>query len=132
MAGTWEASASVRTPVTVPAAQDFLNEFAKLETVPPKPGELDSVKQSIIGGFALTLESPEAILARNIEQYEYNLPTDYWDTYAAKISAVTPEDVIRVARKYFGGGDATAKPMVWSVAVGEKSAIEAGLNGLGK
>ena len=130
--GTWEASASVRTPVTVPAAQDFLNEFSRLETVPPKQGELDSVKQSIIGGFALTLESPEAILARNIEQYEYNLPADYWDTYAAKIRAVTPEDVIRVARKYFGGGDVAAKPMVWSVAVGEKSAIESGLNGLGK
>ncbi len=30
----------------------------------------------------------------------YHLPPDYWDTYPAKVMAVTAEQVQRVARKY--------------------------------
>jgi predicted Zn-dependent peptidase len=81
----------------------------------------------LIGGFALALESPEAVLARSIERYEYSLPADYWSSYPQKVRAVTPEDVTRVARKYLGGGtgsDAAGKLRVWTVVVGEKSAIE--------
>ena len=89
---------------------------------------MDLVKQSLIGSFALTLESPESVLARSLERYEYGLPTDYWNTYADRVRAVTPADVSRVARKYFGGtdGGTVHSPRVAAVAVGEKSLIEAG------
>lgn len=127
--GTWEASASVRTPVTADAARDFVHEFERMLTTPPKTGELDLVKQSLIGGFALTLESPEAVLARNIERYDLGLPVDYWDTYAGHVAAVTPADVQRVSRHYFsvGTGTPTQTPRVWAVAVGEKGAIASGV-----
>ncbi|MBC8143502.1 MAG: insulinase family protein [Armatimonadetes bacterium] len=125
--GTWTASASVRNAVTANAATDFLNEFVRLQTVPPKAGELDLIKQALIGSFALTLESPGAVLSRSIERYEYGLPADYWNTYAARVRAVTPEDVVRVARQYLGSGNAkTASAKVWSVAVGEAAQIETG------
>lgn len=125
--GTWGASASVRNAVTGDAARDFLSEFTKLQTTPPKEGELDLIKQSLIGNFALTLESPEAVLARSIERYEYNLPADYWSTYASRVRNVAPDDIARVARKYLGvagNPDSASKPRVWAVAVGEKAAIE--------
>ena len=128
--GYWSASASVRNPVTADAARAFVGEFNRLQTVPPKPGELDLVKQALIGNFALTLESPEAVLSRSIERYEYHLPADYYRTYAARVRAVTPDDVVRVARKYFGktGDPKAASPAkVWAVAVGEKAQIEAGV-----
>lgn len=125
--GTWSASAGVRNAVTGDAAKDFLGEFAKLQSNPPKEGELDLIKQSLIGNFALTLESPEAVLARSIERYEYGLPADYWTNYASKVRAVTPADVTRVARKYLGGGTESGtagSPPIVTVVVGEKSAIE--------
>jgi len=126
--GTWTATASVRYAVTADAATDFLGEFTRLQTVPPKQGELDLIKQALIGSFALTLESPNAVLARSLERYEYGLPTDYWNTYAANVRAVTPGDVVRVARQYFGSGTGAtgSGTKVWSVAVGEAAQIETG------
>ena len=35
-----------------------------------------------------------------ITQKQYGLPADYWDSYPAKIMAVTADDVQRIARKY--------------------------------
>ncbi|MBC8136653.1 MAG: insulinase family protein, partial [Fibrella sp.] len=125
--GLWSASASVRNAVTGDAAKDFIGEFAKLQSVPPKEGELALIKQSLIGSFALTLESPQAVLSRSIERYEYGLSADYWSKYAERVRAVKPDDVTRVARKYFGiSGDPkeASAPRVWVVAVGEKSTIE--------
>lgn len=123
--GMWGASASVRTPVTEPAVSEFLKEFARLrdETVPET--ELASAKRSIVGGFARTLESPEGILGRALELVQNELPANYWDTYPAKIEAVTAADVQRVARKYL------APNRVQLIAVGERSKIEEGLRKFG-
>ena len=35
-----------------------------------------------------------------MQQREFGLPEDYWDTYAEKIMAITAADVMRVAKKY--------------------------------
>jgi len=39
-------------------------------------------------------------LQRWMQQREFGLPEDYWDTYAEKIMATTAADVMRVAKKY--------------------------------
>ena len=56
-----------------------------------------------------------------MELIQNNLPSNYWDTYADKIQAVTPEDVMRVARKYLGGGN------IQLMVVGEKKLIQTGM-----
>jgi predicted Zn-dependent peptidase len=53
-----------------------------------------------VAAFALGLENSSAVLGRWLEQREYGLPEDYWDTYTQKLMAVTAEDVERVAKKY--------------------------------
>ena len=62
--------------------------------------ELADAKSAIVASFVLGLESSASVLARWMEQREYSLPEDYWDTYPAKVMAVKAEDVQRVAKKY--------------------------------
>ena len=123
--GLWGASASVRTPVTEPATREFFREFDRLQDEPVAPSDLDRAKRSLIGSFAGTLENPEAILARTIVLVQNGLPLDYWDTYPARVHAVTQADVQRVARKYLG------KSRIQLIAVGERSKIEEGLKKFG-
>jgi zinc protease len=60
----------------------------------------DEAKRAIVASFALSLESPAELLGDAIVRKIYGFPPDYWDTYPAKVMAVTDEDIQRVARKY--------------------------------
>ncbi len=99
-AGPWIAEGSMRTDATGGAMTEFMNEINRIrdKAVPEK--ELEETKRSIVAGFALTLEEPSELLDYAIALKVYNLPADYWDTYPAKIMAITAEQVQRVARKY--------------------------------
>jgi predicted Zn-dependent peptidase len=98
--GTWQASSDVRTEVTDGAMKEFKYEFERLGNEKVSPAELENAKRAIIGSFALSLEQPQALLQNIITQKLYNLPADYWDTYPQKVSAITADDVQRVAQKY--------------------------------
>jgi zinc protease len=94
------SSMSVRTEVTEPALADLLKEFKEIRDVPVPKEELEGAKRTLVASFAMGLENPAGVLARWMQQREYGLPADYWDTYSAKVMAITAEDVERVARKY--------------------------------
>lgn len=113
--GTWGASSEVRTEVTDGAMKEFRMEFERMgkEKVPAE--ELENAKRAIVGSFALSLEQPQALLQNIITQKLYNLPADYWDTYPQKVSAITADDVQRVAQKYIDMGH------LQIVAVGDAS-----------
>ncbi len=96
----FSSSMSVRTEVTEAALADLLKEFHEIRDVPVPKEELEGAKRAMAASFALGLESPANVLARWMQQREFGLPEDYWDTYTEKIAAVTAADVARVARKY--------------------------------
>jgi len=98
--GTWTANSSVRTDVTEGAMREFMYELKRIGMVPVPSDELENAKRSIIGGFALSLEDPNTLLQNIVTQKLYDLPADYWDSYPARVSAVTAADVQRVAHKY--------------------------------
>ena len=96
----FSSSMSVRTEVTEPALADLLQEFREIREVTVPQLELDGAKRTLVASFALGLESPAGVLSRWLQQREYGLPENYWDTYTERVMAVTAEDVVRVAKKY--------------------------------
>jgi zinc protease len=96
----FSASTSVRTEVTEPALAELLKEFQAIRDVPVPADELADAKSAIVAGFVLGLESSSGVLSRWMEQREYGLPEDYWDTYTQKVQGVTAADVQRVAKKH--------------------------------
>ena len=96
----FSASSSVRTEVTGAALDEFLKEFRKVREEPVPQEELTNAKHAMVGRFALSLENQSGILDQMMSLREYGLPADYWDTYPAKVMAVTAADVQRVAQKY--------------------------------
>jgi len=100
MTNYFSASTSVRTEVTEPALAELLKEFRAIRETPVPADELADAKSAIVASFVLGLESAASVLGRWMDQRQYGLPEDYWDTYAQKVQAVTAADVQRVAKKY--------------------------------
>jgi zinc protease len=90
----------VRTEVTEGAMTEFLKELNRIRDEKVPAAELEEQKRSIVASFALSLESPAQLLSYAITRKLYDLPADYWDTYPARVMAVTADDVQRVARQY--------------------------------
>jgi predicted Zn-dependent peptidase len=99
--GPWRAGGNMRTEVTEGALKEFFYEIRRVREEKVADGSLEETKRSVVANFALSLERPARVLLFALTRKIYNLPDDYWDTYPAKIMAVSADDVQRVARKYF-------------------------------
>ena len=101
----FQANAAVRNEKVDSAVVEFLKEIQNMRTVKVDKEELQNTKNLYNGNFALGLENPArtASFASNI--LINNLPKDFYRTYLQKINAVTPDDILRVSKKYFGHDD---------------------------
>jgi zinc protease len=123
--GPWQAGGNMRTEVTAGALVEFFNEIRRIREEKVPPAELAASKRAIAARFALSLEQPAAILGLAIARKQYDLSADYWDTYPARIMAVSADEVQRVARKYL---DPEAMQLV---AVGDAGRIKTALEKYG-
>jgi predicted Zn-dependent peptidase len=123
--GPWRAAGDMRTDATAGAMTEFFNEIRRIREEKVPDAELEESKHSVVARFALSLEQPAQLLNYAITRKIYNFPDDYWDTYPAKIMAVTAADVQRVARKYIN------PDTLQVVAVGDGSKIRAVLEKYG-
>lgn len=116
--GPWRAYGDVRTEVTEGAMAEFFKEFQRIRDQKVPESELEDAKRSLVASFALSLENPDQLLNYAIVRKIYGFPPDYWDTYPAKVTAITPDEVQRVARKYINPEN------IQIVAVGDVSKIK--------
>lgn len=123
--GGWQASTQVRTDVTEPALRDLIAEVTRLRDQPVPDKELRDQKRSLIASFALSLESPQQMMSYYITSWRYNLPADYWDTYPARVTAVTQAQIQAAAKKYLD----PARLQI--VAVGDPDKVGDVLKGFG-
>jgi zinc protease len=123
--GDWSASTSVRTAVTEAALTDLMAEIAEMRDKPVPASEFEDAKRALQASFALSLENPAAILSYYVQSWTYGLPADYWDTYPARIAAVTAAQAQAATRKYWDPA------RLHIVAVGDAPAISAALGKMG-
>jgi predicted Zn-dependent peptidase len=95
------SASAVKSTVTDSAVVEFIKEIKKIRTEKVSPELLKSVKAGYIGRFVMQVQKPQAIAryALNIETED--LPADFYENYIKTINAVTPEDILRAANKYF-------------------------------
>lgn len=98
---TFKATASVRNAVTDSAVVEILKEIKKITTELVSDEELKNVKAKYVGRFVTGIERPSTIANYALNIITEDLPKDFYETYLEKIEAVTKEDVLRAAQKYF-------------------------------
>ena len=97
----FKASSAVRNTVTDSAVVQFVEEIKRIRTQKVSEDVLKNVKAGYIGRFVMQVEKPQAVAryALNIETEK--LPADFYEKYIQTINNVTPDDIYRVANKYF-------------------------------
>ncbi|GGI22541.1 insulinase family protein [Pedobacter mendelii] len=95
------ATAAVRNEKADSAVVEFLKEINIIRTVKVSAEELQNAKNLYNGSFALGLENPARTAGFASSILINNLPKDFYRTYLQKLNAVTTDDVLRVAKKYF-------------------------------
>ncbi len=120
--GYFTAGGSVRNEVTDSAIVEFLYEMRRLQEEKVGEEELDLVKNVLTGNFARSLEQPTTVARFALNTARYNLPANYYATYLEKVSKVTADDVMAMAKKYItpnrahilvvGNKDAVAEKLI--------------------
>ncbi len=123
--GDWSAQTEIKGDVTDKAVGEILNEVKRTRTEPIPDKEFLDKKRSLVASFALSLETPAAILNNYVTSRRYKLPADYWDKYPERLMAITKEQVQAAAVKYLD----PARLQV--VAVGDGKKIGEGLKQFG-
>ena len=104
--GNFSASASVRNEVTDSSITEIMKEMNLMVTGGVTADDLQLAKNSLAGGFARSLESPQTIARFARNTYKYNLPKDYYNTYLSKLEKVSQADFAAMAKKYIRPGNA--------------------------
>ncbi|MBD3582309.1 insulinase family protein [Flavobacterium selenitireducens] len=98
---TFSASSQVRNAVTDSAVVEFMKEIKRIRTEKVSKEVLDAVKAGYIGRFVMQVDKPQTIARYALNIETEGLPADFYKNYIKSIEAVTPEDIQRVANKYF-------------------------------
>jgi predicted Zn-dependent peptidase len=122
-AGAFYAAAGVQTDKTSEALKEFFNELTQIQE-PVPAGELEKAKNYLALQMPRNFETTRSTANALAQTYVFNLPADYYATYADHVRAVTAADVKRVADTYI-------QPDKFAVViVGDRKVIEPGIKAL--
>jgi predicted Zn-dependent peptidase len=123
-AGPFVAGGAIFTDHTAEAAQLLLAHVERIRNEPVTPTELADAKENARLALPARFEAADDVTGALQDIAVYRLPLDEYRTRAARIDAVTAEDVQRVARQWL-------RPEGLRVIVaGDRSKIDKGLDSL--
>ncbi len=124
--GPFRASGDVVSEKTDAALIEFMKELRGIHGGRPvSEEEMRTAKETLVQRLPAQFSSVSAIGSAITNLYLQDLQADYYQTYARAVSAVTKEDVLRVAKKYVDLGHLNI------VIVGDRASIEAPLKATG-
>ncbi|MFL5579840.1 MAG: M16 family metallopeptidase [Gemmatimonadaceae bacterium] len=124
-AGPWAVSTAVQSDVTAAAASETLLEIDRTREEAVAEDELTLATSYLDGVFPIRFETTAAIAVALANMEIYGLPADYYDTYRAKVRAVTTSDVLEAARRH------VQPERLQLLVVGDPAVVRAPLEALG-
>jgi zinc protease len=124
--GAFRAGGAIYSDKTDAALNEFWKEFKGiLGEKPITDEEIKTAKESLIQGLPQRFSSVSGIGGAITSLVVQGLPDDYYQTYAKNVSAVTKEDLLRVAKRYIDINNFAI------VVVGDRAKVEEALKATG-
>jgi len=98
--GQFQARFESKNPTVALATKIVMDLIAQVREEPVSYEELETAKLAAIETFPRQFESKPAMLRLFVNDEWTKRPPGYWQSYRDKVSAVTREDLQRVARKH--------------------------------
>jgi zinc protease len=100
-AGAWIVDTAVDATVTRDALAEILAAARRMAAEPVSEDELRRARDALILSLPRAFETPAAVASRFVTIEAFGLASDYWERYRSAVEAVTPDDVLRIAREHF-------------------------------
>ncbi len=122
---TFMISAPVQTDQTKGALAEIRKELTEVVGRRPPTGvELDTVRTNTLLGMSSRWETSGAVINSLMDIHQFNLPADYWSSYADTYRSATPAEIEAMAKRIIPDQN-----HVW-VIVGDRAKIEKGVREL--
>lgn len=100
LAGTFRATAEVRTAVTGASLHEFFYELDRIRNDAVSNEEITNAQSYLSGVFPIRIETQDGLIDQIVSIKMLDLPDDYLRTYRDQVNAVTTADIQAVAQKY--------------------------------
>jgi zinc protease len=99
-AGPFIIQTAVASDVTARAISEALRELRGLIDEGVTDDEVRAARDYIAGTLPLSMQTTDDLAGRIAELHTFDLPSDHFDDFRARIGAVQRDDVVRVAREH--------------------------------
>jgi len=97
----FRAGASLKMVATDSAVVEIIKQINRIRDERVSDEDLKNAKAAYVGNFVRQFSKPEAVSRYALTIQTQELPADFYENYLKNINAVSHEDVMRVAKKYF-------------------------------
>ena len=107
LAGTFRATAEVRTAVTGASLHEFFYELDRIRDEAVSEEEIINAKSYLSGVFPIRIETQDGLIDQLVNIKMFDLPADYLRNYREQVNAVTTEQIQKMAQKYVTPNEAS-------------------------
>jgi zinc protease len=128
------ATAAVQSDKTAESTAEVRKELAEvISQRPMTQAEIDATKANLVQGMAGEWETNGAVMNDLTQMVVYGRPENYFDTYAERVRATTPQSASLAAQSVVGTGPttwvivgdvATMKPKIEALNLGQVQVVD--------